>query len=260
MEDAPGYLRTMPLHAITEVFGEQGLRERFRLEISDLPEPDRAQLAEALKLVSELHHDQRRVREPYLNHLLRVTIRILIYYHVTDVEVLTAALLHDAVEDQPWRLVGRPEQGGLAGGGVGPPPTEEALAVISQRFGPRVARLVECVTNPDWDPHRDRNEQYRAHVEEALEYEPWARVIKISDFTDNGVGVIHTTGPKVVKAATKYAPLVPALRELIAREDTPLTGEVKQHIYNQLDLAERRFQAILGQKSSSSDTDPATAT
>ncbi|HZM78862.1 MAG TPA: HD domain-containing protein [Candidatus Limnocylindrales bacterium] len=237
MEDAPGYLRTMPLHAITEVFGEQGLRDRFRLEIRDLPEPDRARLLEALDLASELHHDQRRVREPYLNHLLRVTLRILVYYHVNDVEVLVAALLHDAVEDQPWRLVGRPEEG--------PPPTEEALAVIAQRFGPRVARLVECVTNPDWDPHRDRNEQYRAHVEEALRYEPWARVIKISDFTDNGVGVIHTTGPKLVKAATKYAPLVPALRELIARADTPLTGEVKQHIYNQLDLATQRFEAIL---------------
>lgn len=238
MEAAPGYLRTMPLHAITEVLGEQGLRDRFRLEISDLREPDRDQLAEVLELASKLHHDQRRVREPYLNHLLRVTLRILVYYHVTDVEVLTAALLHDAVEDQPWRLAGRPEEG--------PPPTEEALAVIEQRYGPRVARLVHAVTNPDWDPLRDRNEQYRAHVEEALEYEPWARVIKVSDFTDNGVGVIHTVGPKVVQAATKYAPLVPALRELIARRDTPLSGEVKQHIYSQLDLAESRFKAILG--------------
>jgi HD domain len=237
MEMAPGYLRTMPLHAITEVYGEQGLRDRLRLEVGDLPGPDQQRLLEALDLASELHRDQRRVREPYLNHLLRVTLRIIVYYHVTDVEVLTAALLHDAVEDQPWRLVGQPEQG--------PPPTAEALAVISQRFGPRVARLVEVVTNPDWDPQRDRNEQYRTHVAEALEYEPWARVIKISDFTDNGVGVIHTTGPKVVKAATKYAPLVPTLRELISREDTPLTGEVKQHIYSQLDLAERRFEAIL---------------
>lgn len=238
MEEAPAYLRTMPLHAITEVFGEQGLRGRFRLEIKALPETDQAQLLEVLDLVSQLHHDQRRVREPYLNHLLRVTIRILVYYHVSDVEVLTAALLHDAVEDQPWRLVGRPEEGS--------PPTEEALAVLTRRFGARVATLVAAVTNPDWDPDRDRNEQYRAHVEEALEYEPWARVIKISDFTDNGVGVIHTTGPKVVKAATKYAPLVPVLRELIARPDTPLTAEVKQHIYSQLDLATSRFEAILG--------------
>jgi len=248
MEEAPSYLRTMPLHAITEVLGEEGLRDRFRLEIRDLPGPDQAQLLEALELASELHHDQRRVREPYLNHVLRVALRILVYYHVTDVEVLTAALLHDAVEDQPWRLVGRPEPElqSTEPQSTEALPTAEALAVIAERFGPRVAMLVGCVTNPDWDPRRDRNEQYRAHVEEALEYEPWARVIKISDFTDNGVGVIHTTGPKVVKAATKYAPLVPVLRTLIAKEDTPLSGEVKQHIYDQLDLAERRFAAILG--------------
>lgn len=235
--EAANYLRTMPLHAITEIYGEQGLRDRFELEIDDLPEPDRSQLHEVLDLAADLHKDQRRVREPYLNHLLRVTIRILCYYRVTDVEVLIAALLHDAVEDQPWGITGRPQ--------TGPPPTAEALAVLAGRFGDRVARLVDAVTNPEYDPDRDRYEQYRDHVAEALEHEPWARVIKISDFTDNGVGVIHTTGPKIVSSAAKYAPLVPVLRELVSRPDTPLSGEVKQHIFEQLDLAEQRFKAIL---------------
>ncbi len=227
----------MPLHAITEVYGEQGLRDRFALEIKALPDAAQEQLADALDYASALHEGQRRVREPYLNHLLRVTLRILCYYRVTDVEVLTAALLHDSVEDQPWRITGLPE--------AGPPPTAEALAALAARYGQRVASLVEAVTNPDYDPHRDRNEQYRNHVAEALEFEPWARVLKISDFTDNGVGIIHTTGPKLVKAATKYAPLVPTLRELVSRSDTPLDGEAKQHILEQLDLAETRFRAIL---------------
>lgn len=235
--EAASYLKTMPLHAITETYGEQGLRDRFELEIRELPEPGAQRLREVLELAARLHSGQRRVREPYLNHLLRVTLRILVYYRVTDIEVLTAALLHDAVEDQPWGLTDRPESD--------PPPTTEALLVISERFGHRVARLVDAVTNPDWDPKRDRHEQYRAHVKKALEYEPWARVIKISDFTDNGVGVIHTTGPKMAQAATKYAPLVPTLRELVSRPDTPLPDDVKQHIYEQLDLAERRFAAIL---------------
>lgn len=236
--NAPAYLKTMPLHAITEVYGEQGLRDRFELEMQELPAVTADQLREVLGWVSELHVDQRRVREPYLNHLLRVTLRIICYYRITDVEVLTAALLHDAVEDQPWRMTGKPDSE--------PPPTTDALLVLAQRYGHRVARLVDAVTNPDYDPHRDRNEQYRDHVAAALETEPWARVIKISDFTDNGVGIIHTVGPKLVKAATKYAPLVPTLRELVSRSDTPLDGEVKQHIFEQLDLAEERFKAILG--------------
>jgi len=235
----PAHLRTMPLHAITEVYGEKGLRDRFDVELGRLPSEDSQSLREVLDYAARLHEGQRRVREPYLNHLLRVALRILCYYRVSDVEVLTAALLHDSVEDQPWRITGRDEESG-------PPPTEEALKVLADKYGERVARLVDAVTNPDWDPQRDRHEQYRAHVAEALSEEPWARVIKISDFTDNGVGIIHTVGPKVVEGSTKYAPLVPVLRELVSRSDTPLDDEVKQHIYEQLDLADERFRAILG--------------
>ena len=61
----------MPLHAITEVYGEAGLRDRFRLELESVPLADRRQLEAALELASRLHADDRRVREPYLNHLLR---------------------------------------------------------------------------------------------------------------------------------------------------------------------------------------------
>ncbi|WP_203684581.1 HD domain-containing protein, partial [Actinoplanes siamensis] len=181
----------------------------------------------------------RRVREPYLNHLLRVAIRIIRYYAVRDVDVLVAALLHDAVEDHPAELAG------LAPDTPYAKSTEAALAVLALRFNPRVADLVRSVTNPAYDPDRDRHEQYREHVAESLARDPWARIIKISDFTDNGVGVIHTTLDKAHRSAIKYRPLVPTLRELIGRPDTPLSTQAKEHILDQLDLAEERFAAIL---------------
>jgi hypothetical protein len=221
---------TMPLHAVTEVYGEAGLRDRFDLEIASFPEADRARLADAFALAADLHRDQRRVREPYLNHLLRVTIRIICHYRIRDVDVLVAALLHDSVEDQPHRLGGS---------------TEAALRTLADRYGQRVAELVHAVTNPEYDPDRDRHQQYREHVAASLAANPWARVIKVSDFTDNGVGVIHTTGPKLHSSATKYAPMVPVLRELVGRPDTPLSDEVKRRIAEQLDLADLRFRAIL---------------
>ena len=84
------------------------------------------------------------------------------------------------------------------------------------------------------------------HVAANLDRDPWARVIKISDFTDNGVGVIHTTPAKAERSARKNRPLVPKLRELVGRPDTPLSVEAKEHILDQLDLAEERFAAILG--------------
>ena len=77
------------------------------------------------------------------------------------------------------------------------------------------------MTNPEYEPGRDRDEQYREHVAASLDRSPWARVIKASDFTDNGVGLIHTTGPRVERLAAKYAPLIPVLRDIITRPDTP---------------------------------------
>jgi (p)ppGpp synthase/HD superfamily hydrolase len=236
---APKMLLSMPLHAITEVYGEAGLRDRFGLELASFPAAERTELEAALLLASELHQADRRVREPYLNHLLRVAIRIIRYYGVRDVDVLTAALLHDAVEDHPAELAG------LSPGLSHAVLTDAAVAELARRFNPRMAELVRSVTNPEYDPERDKHEQYRAHVAESLDRDPWARVIKVSDFTDNGVGVIHTTIDKARSSAVKYRPLVPKLRELVGRPDTPLSVAAKDHILDQLDLAEERFAAIL---------------
>jgi hypothetical protein len=226
-----GLLAGMPLHAITSVHGEAGLRERLLMEIEQFPAADRGRTQGALAMASRLHAQDWRQREPYASHLLRVAIRILSHYRVADdPDVACAALLHDAVEDHA---------ADIAPGG-----RQAALAVLAGRFGGRTAALVAAVTNPEWEPGRDEHEQYREHVLASLGASPWARVIKASDFTDNAVGIIHTTGPKLAKLAGKYGPLVPALRELILRPDTPLEAGVKDMIAAQLDAAQERFAAI----------------
>jgi HD domain len=241
-------LAGMPLHAITSVHGEAGLRERLLIEIAEFPAADQDRVRDALALASWLHTADRRQREPYVNHLLRVTIRILARYGVTDPDVACAGLLHDAVEDHA---------DGIAPGG-----REAALAVLVGRFGARTADLVAAVTNPVWEPGRDEHEQYREHVLASLAASPWARVIKASDFTDNAVGIIHTTGSKLSKLASKYGPLVPELRALILRSDTPLEADVKDLIADQLDAAQGRFAAIWhgnGEASHPSDARPSSA-
>jgi (p)ppGpp synthase/HD superfamily hydrolase len=221
-------LGTMPLHGITETLGEEGLRARFALEIAGRPDADR--LRAALDWASELHRDDRRQREPYVNHLLRVAIRVMSHYRVTDAEVICAALLHDAVEDHAAELGGS---------------TATALAAVADRFGPRVAALVAAVTNPTYDPARDAHEQYREHVRESLGSSPWARVIKLSDFTDNAVGIHWAPEAKARKVAPKYLPLVADLRELAARPDTPLDDDVKRDIDAQLVLAATRLAPLV---------------
>jgi hypothetical protein len=87
-----------------------------------------------------------------------------------------------------------------------------------------VASLVGAVTSPVWAPGTDRHEQYRAHVSASLEGCPWARVVKVSDFADYAVGLFPATGESLPRRAAKYRPLVPALREMVLRADTPLDG------------------------------------
>ena len=184
-------LAAMPLHAITSVHGEAGLRERLLMEITRFSPADQGRATDALALASRLHAADRRQREPYASHLLRVTIRILSHYRVGDPDVACAALLHDAVEDHAASIA--------AGGRAA------ALAVLAGQFGVRTAELVAAVTNPEWEPGRDEHEQYREHVLASLAASPWARVIKASDFTDNAVGIIHLTGPKLPSSPANTA-------------------------------------------------------
>jgi hypothetical protein len=232
LADGRQLLSVMPLHAITAVYGEQGLRERFALETARLACPaGRARVERALDLAARLHACDRRQREPYVNHLLRVALRVMAHYGVSEPDVICAALLHDAVEDHADALSMAGQRG--------------AFTTLAAVYGARVAELVAAVTNPIYAPGSDKDRQYREHVVDSLTACPWARVIKISDLTDNGVGVFYAVGEKAVPLARKYAPLVPALTELAARPDTPLSDDVKTRILAQLGSATDRFGAII---------------
>ena len=61
-------LAGMPLHAITSVHGEAGLRERLLMEIGQFSAADRSRTRDALALASQLHTADQRQREPYMNH------------------------------------------------------------------------------------------------------------------------------------------------------------------------------------------------
>lgn len=104
---------------------------------------------QAFEYAFELHARQTRKETsvPYISHLMSVA--ALVLENGGDEDQAIAGLLHDAVEDQ----------GGL-----------EVLAVIRERFGERVARIVEGCTDattipkPPWHA---RKEQYLTHLEQA---------------------------------------------------------------------------------------------
>src|ERR1700716_1249469 len=95
------------------------LLEKLRI---NRPSEDPWMVRRAYEMPAERHHDQfRSAGDPYLSHLLEVA-HILADMRL-DATTLTAALLHDAIED-----------------------TEYPVARIEERFGADVAHLVEGVT------------------------------------------------------------------------------------------------------------------
>ena len=226
-------LLRMPLHAITSVHGEPGLRERLLLEITrfpaaDAPGPGR-QWRWRRGCTSETGGSGNRTsiaccgwRSGILSH-----------YRVTDPDVACAALLHDTVEDHA---------GEVAPGGT----RQDALAVLAGQFGQHTADPGGRGHQPGLQPGRDEHEQYREHVAASLQASPWAQVIKASDSTDNAVGLFRTAGPKLSRLAGKYRPLVPVLRGLILRPDTPLGQDVKLMIAGQLGNVAGRLAVICG--------------
>lgn len=119
---------------------------------------------EALLFASELHREQRRKGNdtPYLAHLLAAAATVL--DNGADEDTAIGALLHDAVEDQ-----GGPE----------------TLAVIRQRFGERVSRIVvECSDN-EGEPKRAWIDRKRDFVESVGTLSPEARMVAMADKLHN---------------------------------------------------------------------------
>jgi (p)ppGpp synthase/HD superfamily hydrolase len=119
---------------------------------------------EAMVYAAQLHTGQVRKGSgtPYIAHLLAVT--SLVLEHDGDEDEATAALLHDAAEDQ---------------GG------EATLAEIRRRFGPAVAEIVEgcsdtmATPKPPW---RARKEAFLARLPQAS---PSVRLVSTADKLHN---------------------------------------------------------------------------
>ena len=128
-------------------------------------------LLDSLAFASLRHREQRRKGErgaPYINHLIEVA-QVLSMHGVADEEVLCAAVLHDTVED-----------------------AEVSLADLRQRFGNRIASLVEEVTD---DPRLPIWERKMRQVEGAGKLSSDAQCIRVADKISNLRGILTSPPP-----------------------------------------------------------------
>lgn len=105
------------------------------------------------------HQIRKDGRTPYIAHPFRVAMIVRDIFGVADDDVLTAALLHDTIED-----------------------TITDYDEINNAFGERVAVLVAALTKNMALPESEREESYDRQLAAA----PWeARLIKLADVFDN---------------------------------------------------------------------------
>lgn len=204
-------LRALPLKDMDPVL----LRSAVMSASAELGH-DLVALDEAIDLAAYAHRTQLRAnRGPmanvhYIEHPLRLALRLL-RYGVTDAEVIIAAVLHDTVEDGAETLalllLGRSVSEAEARG--------EVLAFYSGHFSPRVAHLVDAVTNElpgeDRPVKAERNRLYVEHILSVID-DAGVFAVKFSDFVDNALSLHHTFAggnqKMVPPRAVKYLPLI----------------------------------------------------
>lgn len=159
-----------------------------------LPEQALSALDEAVDFARLRHGDQRRpAGEPYLEHLLEAASVLVEAIGVTDPDVLRAAVLHDVVED-----------------------TDCTLDEVRQRFGDRVATLVDWVTKPPRDEGLTRGQARAAYLERLSGAAEAAILVKLADRLSNVQRL--DTHPRREKAAAYYDETVRSVLPLAERD------------------------------------------
>jgi guanosine-3',5'-bis(diphosphate) 3'-pyrophosphohydrolase len=119
-------------------------------------------VSEAAELAARRHSGQQRkgdADEPYVNHLAEVARLLAEATDGHDAELVAAGWLHDTIED-----------------------TDTSREELAERFGPRVADMVEEVTD---DMTLAKSERRRRQVIDAPKKSPGAKLIKIADKISN---------------------------------------------------------------------------
>jgi GTP diphosphokinase / guanosine-3',5'-bis(diphosphate) 3'-diphosphatase len=119
------------------------------------------ELLRALSFAAQAHREHKRkgTGEPYINHLIDVAELLARFAQVVDVEILSAAVLHDVVED-----------------------TSVSAADVEREFGARVRVLVEALTD---DKNLPKAERKRLQIEHMHTASDDVRCIKLADHCSN---------------------------------------------------------------------------
>jgi len=127
-----------------------------------IDESDLKLLLKALEFSAIKHRNQRRKdidTSPYINHPISLANILCNEAHVTDVQVICGALLHDTVED-----------------------TETEPEELESEFGVEIKNIVMEVTD---DQALAKHERKQAQIDHAAEISEQAKLVKLADKISN---------------------------------------------------------------------------
>jgi guanosine-3',5'-bis(diphosphate) 3'-pyrophosphohydrolase len=166
--------------------------------------PDLLPLLDAIAFAARAHRHQFRKdgQTPYVSHPVRVALIANQVFGVTDRRVLTAAVLHDTIED-----------------------TTSDCDDIVERYGADVARWVAALTKDKRLPHAEREANYVA----ALAAGGWqVHVCKLADVYDNTLDSEYFSPEKRKKMFERSRFYLAALEPHLANEVRPAFEIVKR--------------------------------
>lgn len=143
----------------------------------------------AASFAARKHQGQTRADNltPYFSHVARVTLILAHVFGCDDEEVLTAALLHDTIED-----------------------TATDYDEVAELFGTTVADYVVILTKNVMLPKQEREDEYAARLAGAPEA---VKIAKMADLYDNLSDRMHS--PKLRKTAATAEKLLTLFEETL---------------------------------------------
>src|SRR6516225_1082014 len=152
---------------------------------------------EAVAFAARAHRSQLRKdnQTPYVSHVFRVCLIVRHVFGVADPRVLTAAVLHDTIED-----------------------TTADYDDLAERFGVDIATWVAALSKDKRQQDGPREEAYKAELARS----PWqVQVCKLADVFDNLLDSGHLAGEKRHKTFQRARAYLQALQSNLRPEARP---------------------------------------
>jgi|GEM_PF-6068773 len=182
----------------------------------------------SIKVGALAHRGHRRTYEPYFNHPIRTTMRLL-DFGITDPEVIAVGPVHDTIEDHPLRLAL------MSGSPLEAIPTDKRLrremgyGALVQLLSPQIADTTLEVSNPLDSPDENKTKAYARHVFNLVMKEsPGAVAVKTADTLDNGALAKGEDPVKRLKSDEKYKAVWPILIAGLERPDSLIQDEERR--------------------------------